>query len=410
MRRPYLARSIALIRNFLSRTGGNVAMTFAIAAVPVTGVAAAAVDYSRAAMIQSQLQAALDAALLAGLRATGTETSSAKTYLDAQSPVTGLTSSFTLTGNTLAGTANATLQTTLISVMGVKTMSLKVSGSAVRTTSSTGTGALPCILALAPSASQALLINSGAKINAPSCEVHVRSTASPAAIFNAGTTMNIKRFCLLGTNIIKNTSDPMPIETGCAAATDPYAGKLPTPTVGACTNTKSVYDPPSGGGYHAMPGGSVWCDVTFNGSPRIVFGSGLHIIKGRMIINSNSIIEGTDVTFYFPDTNSEIRFNGGITSKLTAPTTGTYANILMFEPSTSSSTVQYVFNSSVSEEISGLIYLPRRDLTYNSTSTVNGSKIQIVSNTIIFNALDWRLNPNSALAGSSGSTTIRLTQ
>ncbi|QCK85958.1 hypothetical protein E8L99_09400 [Phreatobacter aquaticus] len=395
---------------FFAARSGNVGVTFAIAALPLVAGTGAAVDYSRGAMTQAQLQAALDASLLAGLRATGTETTTAKTYLDAQAQV-GVTSTFTLTGNTLAGTANATLSTYFMGVMGVKTMALKVTGSAVRTTSNSTTGALPCILALAPSTSQSLLINSGAKINATSCEVHVRSTASPAAIFNAGTTMNIKRFCILGTNIIKNTSDPMPIETGCAAATDPYAGKLPTPTVGACTNTKSVYDPPSGGAAHSMPGGSVWCDLTFNGTSKIVFGAGLHIIKGRMIINSNSVIEGTGVTFYFPDTNSEIRFNGGITSKLSAPTTGTYANILMFEPSTSSSTVQYVFNSSVSEEISGLIYLPRRDLTYNSTSTVNGSKIQIVSNTIIFNSLNWRLTPNTALSGTTSSTaSIRLTQ
>ena len=158
-----------------------------------------------------------------------------------------------------------------------------------------------------------------------------------------------------------------------------------------------------------MPAGSVWCDLTFNGSPRIVFQPGLHIIKGRMIINANSTIEVTGVTFYFPDTNSEIRFNGGITSKLTAPTSGTYANILMFEPSTSTSTVQYVFNSSVSEEISGLIYLPRQDVTWNSTSTINGSKVQIVTNTIIFNNLDWRLSTNTALnPTTAGSVSVRL--
>ena len=398
------------LSRFLADRSANVGATFAIAALPLLAGTGAAVDYSRGAVTQTQLQAALDASLLAGLRATGTEVATATTYLNAQTQISGVTSAFSLSGNTLSGTANASVSTYFMGAVGVTTMNLKVTGSAVRTTSTTSTGALPCILALAPSASQSLLINSGAKINATSCEVHVRSTASPAAIFNAGTVMNVKRFCILGTSIIKNTSDPMPIETGCAAATDPYAGKLPNPTVGGCTNTKSVYDPPSGGGSHTMAAGSVWCDLSFNGSPRIVFQPGLHIIKGRMIINANSVVEGTGVTFYFPDTNSEIRFNGGITSRLTAPTSGTYANILMFEPSTSSSTVQYVFNSSVSEEISGLIYLPRRDLTYNSTSTVNGSKIQIVSNTIIFNALDWRLSPNTALSGSTSSTSsIRLT-
>ncbi len=125
------------------------------------------------------------------------------------------------------------------------------------------------------------MVNSGANIQAPDCEVHVRSTASPAAIFNAGTTLNLRKFCIQGSNIIKNTSNPIPIELGCATSADPYVDALPNPTVGSCTNTRQVYDPPSGGAAHVMPGGSVWCNLTFNGSPRIVFQPGLHIIKAE---------------------------------------------------------------------------------------------------------------------------------
>jgi Flp pilus assembly protein TadG len=402
---------VRMVRRFLDDSRGNIATTFAIAALPLLATVGAGVDYSRVAQQRTSMQATLDASVLAGARAVGTEISTASGYFRGQSTVAGATAQFQVDGTKVTGTASATVPTTFMAVVGTTSVAITAKAAAVRATSSTATAAMPCIFALAPNTSQSLLVNSGARINAPDCEVHVRSTASPAAIFNAGTTLNLKTFCIQGTNIIKNTSSPLPIQTGCAAATDPYAGKLPKPTVGACTNTKQVYDPPAGGGAHTMPAGSVWCDVNFNGSPRIVFQPGLHIIKGRMVINSNAVIEGNGVTFYFPDTNSEIRFNGGLTAKLSAPTTGTYANILIFEPSTSTNTTQYVFNSSVSEEISGLIYLPRRDLTWNSTSTVNGSRIQIVSNTIIFNSLDWKLSTNTGLSSSSGGTTsVRLTQ
>ncbi len=398
-------------KRFIPETSGNIAITFALAALPLLATVGAGVDYSRIAQQTAVLQATLDASVLAGARTNGAELTTAANYFKGQSTVAGATARFALDGNAVSGTATATIPTTLMAVVGTSAVAISAKATAIRTTTSTGGAALPCIFALAPNTSQALLVNSGARINAPDCEVHVRSTASPAAIFNAGTTLNLKTFCIQGGNIIKNTSSPLPIQTNCAAASDPYDGKLPKPSVGSCTNTKRVYDPPPGGGFHTMPAGSVWCDLNFNGAPRIVFQPGLHIIKGRMVINSNAIIEGTGVTFYFPDTNSEIRFNGGLTARLSAPTTGPYANILMFEPSTSTNTTQYVFNSSVSEEISGLIYLPRRDLTWNSTSTVNGSRIQIVSNTIIFNSLDWRLSTNSGLSSSSGSTTsVRLTQ
>lgn len=400
---------LAFLDRFRRSTGGNIAITFGIAALPLLATVGAGVDYSRISQQRTELQSELDAAVLAGARSTGTEIATASSHFRSQSGVSGATASFAVNGSQVTGTATATIPTTFMAVVGTRSVDITATATALRTQTAGTTTSLPCIFALAPNTSQALLVNSGAKINAPDCEVHVRSTASPAAIFNAGTTLNLKTFCIQGTNIIKNTSSPLPIQTGCAAAADPYAGKLPTPSVGACSNTKQVYDPPAGSGSHTMPAGSVWCDLTFNGSPRIVFQPGLHIIKGRMIINANATIEGTGVTFYFPDTNSEIRFNGGITSKLTAPTSGTYANILMFEPSTSTNTVQYVFNSSVSEEISGLIYLPRRDVTWNSTSTINGSKVQIVTNTIIFNNLDWRLSTNTALnPTTSGSVSVRL--
>ena len=59
-----------------------------------------------------------------------------------------------------------------------------------------------CILLVSTINSQSLLVNSGAQLNAPTCEVHVLSTQTPAAMFNA--TLNVKRICITGTNITKN--------------------------------------------------------------------------------------------------------------------------------------------------------------------------------------------------------------
>jgi Flp pilus assembly protein TadG len=50
------------LRRFRSARGGNVALTFALATVPLTGAVGTAVDYSRANNLRSQLLAAADAA------------------------------------------------------------------------------------------------------------------------------------------------------------------------------------------------------------------------------------------------------------------------------------------------------------------------------------------------------------
>ena len=54
------------LREFSRDRRGNVAAVFALAAIPVVGVAGIAVDYSRAFRVQADLQYSVDAAALAG--------------------------------------------------------------------------------------------------------------------------------------------------------------------------------------------------------------------------------------------------------------------------------------------------------------------------------------------------------
>lgn len=382
---------------------GNTAVIFAIAALPVAAAVGAGVDYSRSSGLQARMQASLDASLLAGLRAQGQEIATAQQIFTANftgeaQPAT----SYVLNGNTLKGSAEAVLSNVFGGVLNSPTTTIRVRGSAIRTTAAAAAAGGPCIYVLDPNASQALLVNSGPKIQAPDCEVHVHSKQNPAAIFNAGTTLNVKRFCIAGTNIIKNTSASLPIELGCAAQADPFAGKLPTPTAGSCSNSKQVYDPPQNG-THVMPAGSTWCSVIFNGSPKIVFQPGLHIIKGSMIINSGAKVVAEGVTFYFPDTDSQIQANGNLTMTATAPTSGTYKGVLMFEKTSSAANNankrNYVFNGSSGEKLEGIVYLPNRDVTYNSTTNIGASKFSLVVNSLIVNSANWSF---SGLSGGGG--------
>ncbi|HHZ09867.1 MAG TPA: hypothetical protein GX405_13920 [Rhizobiales bacterium] len=130
-----------------------------------------------------------------------------------------------------------------------------------------------------------------------------------------------------------------------------------------------------------------------------------------MNINSGSTVIAEGVTFYFPDRDSKIQANGALTMKATAPTSGTYKGILMFEKWSDAAsnpwTSQYVFNGSNSEYLEGVIYLPYRDVTYNSTTNVTGSKISMVVNTLIVNSANWKYE---GLASGGGQTSFYLSK
>lgn len=301
----------------------------------------------------------------------------------------------------VTGDFHANFKPSFLPLIGMNTMPISVSSTAIAPKAK-ASGA--CIYVLG-NKNQAVLINSGARVKAENCGVDVQSVSNPAFIMNSGSTIDTTRFCVKGTQYIKNGGTLTNLQVGCNASTDPYAGKLAEPKLPtACTDSGTK----DGQVQSIKPG--MHCDLTFNGSPTITFEPGLHIIKGRMIINSNSTVTANGVTFYFPDVDSEIRANGGLSFKASAPTSGAHKGVLMFEKTSNvavgSDTRQYIFNGSNGEILEGIIYLPNRDVTYNST-TNQANKISLVVNTMIVNSANWNLKPYDGL-DSGVKTAARL--
>lgn len=67
-------RAASIVRNFLARRDGQVALTFALCLTPVTFLAGAALDYSGASDLSTHLQRATDGATLQLCQMTGTPT------------------------------------------------------------------------------------------------------------------------------------------------------------------------------------------------------------------------------------------------------------------------------------------------------------------------------------------------
>jgi len=389
-----------LLREFFRSRDGNLTITLALAAIPLIGAIGMAVDLSKANDVKTQLQKSLDAAVLAGVAQVSAEQVSTATavftgdYLPKHT--TAATSAFTQNAdNSLSGTASTSVNVSFLSVLGISSVPVTAAATAMP-------GAQPmsnvCILLVNQLDYQALLVNSGAQINAPSCEIHVASTQSPAAIFN--TTLNVKRICIKGSTIIKNGGANPPAVTSCATISDPFAGKLPTVTAGTC-----IYQSPLSGNVTLNPG--TYCGgINFNGSGTLTLNPGLYVLKsGSMILNSGWTVNGTGVTFYFADQGSYIQFNGNVTANLSAPTSGGYANILIFEP-TGLGNTQLAINGTSGSSFTGLLYLPSRDVTINSVSNVSSNSITMVFSTLILDATNWTIAPGAlSMSVASGTAT-----
>ncbi len=389
-----------LLRAFRFAERGNVTLLTALAAVPLLGIAGMATDYIRANAIETSLSAALDAAVLAGAMAANNNEKAAQTYFLSNFPVEGAklaSVNFTKSGNLrIDGTAVIRMSTSFSSVLGIRSLNLKLTAAAVSKPNSTGL----CLLALSPNETQSLLANSGADVTASGCEIHVKSTANPAAIFNSGTSIKSNKLCIQGTGIINNGGTQTNLQTGCSTVADPFAGKIPAPASTACDYNNLTYS----GNVTLNPG--VYCGWhNFNSGSNVTLRPGTYVIKsGGWNVNGGEW-NGNGVTFYFADT-SKIQFNSAVKADLRAPTTGTYANVLFAEPAGLSHS-QFIFNDNLGFLMQGIMYLPSREVVFNSNSTLRSQQITAVMRKVIFNQTRWTLTPPG---GASGAKMARLIQ
>lgn len=390
---------------FARNDDGSVAIVFALALVVLMGAAGVALDFARAHHARTEMQNALDSAVLAGARADeGTQAAIANNMFTKNFSDKGaknVSASFGPAGEgEFAGTATGRINTTLAAVLGIEHLDINVAAKAKGVGG--GTESVVCIIALDKTASQALLVNSGAKVNAPDCEAHVKSRGNPAAVFNAGTKLITQRICIAGQNILDNGGEHPNIEKECVTSDDPFAGKMPTPTVGACTSIQPI----NGGTVTLNPG--VYCGLNFNNNPKVTFKPGLYIVKnGDWNVNGGEWT-GTGVTFYFADT-SKIQLNSQVKVDIKAPTSGTYKDLVMFEKPGLSRT-NYPFNDTKDMmNLEGVMYLPSRDVIFNGGSTLKSKKMTIVVNTLILNQTVWDLKPGTQEeVASAGTRSIHL--
>lgn len=123
------------IRHFARADGGNVAMMFGLLLIPLIGVTGAAIDYSRASIVRTTMQAALDATVLAVSSEAATLTPAqlnekASAYFNASfhrpdAKNVQLTATYTNNGaHSLVLSATTSVDTTLMGILGIDTIDL----------------------------------------------------------------------------------------------------------------------------------------------------------------------------------------------------------------------------------------------------------------------------------------------
>lgn len=239
----------------------------------------------------------------------------------------------------------------------------------------------------------ALLINGTATLTA-TCGIMDDSGASPALILNGGDKVTATSFDVVGSiiNNGSNTVSPTP-STGASPTGDPLSYLTP-PSTGGCLQSNYI----ANSGSVTLNAGTYCGTTIFNGGVTVTFNPGTYVFTGTVILNGGVNATGSGVTFYF--SSGSWLMNGASHANLTAPTTGTYAGILMYQ--SSSDSTQMIVNGDTTSKYEGAIYAPAANLTLNGGSNVAAYTILDTQSVTVNGGVNFTLGADySSLPGGS---------
>ena len=234
-----------------------------------------------------------------------------------------------------------------------------------------------CIYVMDPSGSGALSM-SGTPNLVTACGVYINSTSATALSGNGTPTLRASEIDIVGNYSFSGTLDPNPPSTSVAPMNDPFAA-LSAPTVPAGCDYNNYQ---ANGTRTLNPG--VYCGGISIRNSDATMNPGTYILKGGGLTtqSANSHLTGNGVTIYNTYDGSHsygaLDINANSTVSLTAPTTGTYAGVLIMEDrSITAGSYTDNFGGGSSQQYTGIIYAPKSNMNYSGNASSSAYTILV---------------------------------
>jgi len=391
-----------LFKRLWSNDRGN-ALIIAGAALPMlVGAAGLATDTIQWALWKRQLQRAADSAALAGVyaRVQNNSGQTAAQAVDADladNNHTGipLMSGFPqVTYPTSASWANAVrVELALQKELGFSSlfMSSPPTVGAAATAATIPTGVY-CVVSLEPTSATGITATGNGSINL-GCGMITNSTSMTAAIATGSSSVNATPIAAVGSISDSDNWNDAELLPFTIKQEDPFADVDP-PTFTPCPGNANRLSVNSNATVNRSTDTGVVCfsEMTLNGD--VTLGSATYVIDGGdFTVGSQAHVICNGCTIILTNSNTsstatigDVDMNGGAEIDMSAPTTGTYEDILFYQDrraSSSSSSVNKI-NGNSDSLMSGAFYFPNQQLQINGTAGLDFTCAQFVGRTVDF--------------------------
>ncbi|HWD00237.1 MAG TPA: pilus assembly protein TadG-related protein [Candidatus Sulfopaludibacter sp.] len=286
-------------------------------------------------------------------------------------------------------TVTETIPSLFTAVLGMK--SLVVSA---RSTSGVFYGASgSCLYALNYTAPGAITLQGNTDVHA-GCGVYDNSNSTTSLSCGGSSSLNAGTAPILisGSNACGSHATPTP-STNQPRTQDPFL-YTPTPTIpaghAACDSTGlaagNTVTMPSDGYYVICNGG-----ITMNSNGSLSLPAGIYYLQGGGVNWQNGTVTGTGVTIYLTNplsggtASTGFKINGNMTIHLSAPTSGSYRGLVVFQDRTLA--VGSKFNGGAGMDFQGTIYMPDAAISYAGGAATDVTAL--VGDTIVFTGTSY---------------------
>jgi len=258
-----------------------------------------------------------------------------------------------------------------------------------------------CIWSLNPTMRGAVRIAGGAQVQL-GCGILVNSSDIEALSQSGSSCLSASRLKVAG-GATGDCLNPTPL-TGVNQIEDPLADlQKPDYLEGVCDHTAKIVVN-SGETLTLSPG--VYCnDITIVSDGQVNFLPGVYILDGAGLnISAQATVTGDGVSFYLSEnnkTNNNISIAGGATVQLSAPTDGDMAGVLFYQDRNSSSSITHSFTGGSAMDLDGILYFPNNDLNFSGGSALDASSSMLIANSVTFTGQSVVGNFNNSAAASN---------
>lgn len=265
-----------------------------------------------------------------------------------------------------------------------------------------------CVLALNTSLGDSINITGSTNINAANCDVATNSSHSQA--FSVSGSVNVTAECFYSAGGYSRSGSASIVSTSCGAVqtnakrfADPYEDiDLPTYST-SCDGSHTNYHHSGSGTQNISPG--VYCGgIQFSGSGTLNLAAGTYILhEGDLKLSGSGTFNATGgVTIILAGSSSgnvgDLEISGSTGINWTAPTTGTYKGLMVYQGrDAGSGTNQFTGSSTLN--ITGAIYTPARMLKFAGSSGSGTNCVQLIGDTVKFTGSSGFNGNNCSSAG-----------